>query len=188
MLKEVRGTKASGRAWRAHGRLFTWNPITSLTLLALLFGLLAGCGRGTATATPPQSPSPSGTWIELAPGVRYWEGEGRFSLDISPPLLTEESVRVFREFAQKRMAQATHPEEKASWEESLRFVEEQHALWSNEELVVTALENAFLERNPLPLEEAQRQELRAKLREILRQMKRYGPDNLPPGGEIYPQH
>ena len=89
-------------------------------------------------------------------------------------------MRKFTEFAQRRMAQAAYPEEKESWEESLRFVEEQYALWSDEELVVSALEHAISNRFPLPQEEAQRQELRAKLREVVRQTKRHGPDNLPP--------
>ncbi|MGC8905275.1 hypothetical protein [Thermus sp.] len=182
MLKGVQEVKAGGRTRRVHVRLFAWNPKVLLALLVVLSGLFAGCGRGAATATPSQSDQ-SGAWIELAPGIRYWEKEGRVSLDIAPPLLTEESVQKFAEYAQGRMAQATL-EEKAFWEEQLRFVKEQRAIWSDEEVVVSVLENAFLEKNPLPLKEPQRQELRAKLREIVRQMKRYGPDNLPPGGDI----
>jgi hypothetical protein len=116
--------------------------------------------------------------VELAPGIRYQEREGGFSLEISPPLLTEESVRKFTEFAQRRMAQAAYPEEKESWEENLRFVEEQYALWSDEELVVSVLEGAFTSRFPIPLSEEQRRTLKEK--EIVRQLKRYGPDNLPP--------
>ncbi len=182
MCKEVQEVKAGGRTRRVHVRPFAWNPKVLLALLVVLSGLFAGCGQGAATATPSQSLDQSGAWIELAPGVRYWEKEGRVSLDIVPPLLSEESVQKFAEYAQGRMAQATL-EEKAFWEEQLRFVKEQHALWSDEELVVSVLENAFLRKFPLPLKEPQRQELRAKLREIVRQVKRYGPDNLPPGGE-----
>jgi hypothetical protein len=170
MLKEVRGVKVSG--WL---RL-----VIFLGLWVVFLNLLAGCGRETASGMPSQPPSQTSTWVELAPGIRYQEEEGRFSLEISAPLLTEESVRKFTEFAQRRMAQAAYPEEKEAWEENLRFVEEQYALWSDEELVVSALEHAISNRFPLPQEEAQRQELRAKLREVVRQMKRHGPDNLPP--------
>jgi hypothetical protein len=172
MLKEVRGVKVSG--WL---RL-----VIFLGLWVVFLNLLAGCGRETASGMPSQPPSHSqtSTWVELAPGIRYQEEEGRFSLEILPPLLTEESVRKFTEFAQRRMAQAAYPEEKEAWEENLRFVEEQYALWSDEELVVSVLEHAISNRFPLPQEEAQRQELRAKLREVVRQMKRHGPDNLPP--------
>lgn len=88
-------------------------------------------------------------------------------------------MQKFAEYAQKKMAQST-PEERAFWEEHLRFVKEQYAFWSDEELVVNALEYAIPSRFPLPQEEAQRQELRAKLREVVRQTKRHGPDNLPP--------
>jgi hypothetical protein len=170
MLKEVRGVKVSG--WL---RL-----VIFLGLWVVFLNLLAGCGRETAAGMPSQPPSQTSTWVELAPGIRYQEEEGRFSLEILPPLLTEESVRKFTEFAQRRMAQAAYPEEKEAWEENLRFVEEQYALWSDEELVVSVLEHAISNRFPLPQEEAQRQELRAKLREVVRQMKRHGPDNLPP--------
>jgi len=170
MLKEVRGVKVSG--WL---RL-----VIFLGLWVVFLNLLAGCGRETAARTPSQPPSQTSSWVELAPGIRYQEEEGGFSLEISPPLLTEESVRKFTEFAQRRMAQAAYPEEKEAWEENLRFVEEQYALWSDEELVVSVLEYAISNRFPLPQEEAQRQELRAKLREVVRQMKRHGPDNLPP--------
>jgi len=170
MLKEVLEVKVSG-----------WvRLVIFLGLWVVFLNLLAGCGRETAARTPSQPPSQTSSWVELAPGIRYQEREGGFSLEISPPLLTEESVRKFTEFAQRRMAQAAYPEEKESWEENLRFVEEQYALWSDEELVVSALEYAISSRFPLPQEEAQRQELRAKLREVVRQMKRHGPDNLPP--------
>ncbi|BAW00821.1 uncharacterized protein TTMY_0408 [Thermus thermophilus] len=49
-------------------------------------------------------------------------------MDFSPPLFTEESVQKFAAYAQGKMAQAI-PEEKAFWEEELRFVKGQHALW-----------------------------------------------------------
>jgi hypothetical protein len=169
MLKEVRGVKVSG--WL---RL-----VIFLGLWVVFLNLLAGCGRETAAGTPSQPPSQTSSWVELAPGIRYQEEEGRFSLEILPPLLTEESVRKFTEFAQRRMAQAAYPEEKEAWEENLRFVEEQYALWSDEELVVSVLEGAFTSRFPIPLSEEQRRTLREKLKEIVRQLKRYGPDNLP---------
>jgi hypothetical protein len=169
MLKEVREVKVSG-----------WvRLVIFLGLWVVFLNLLAGCGRETASRTPSQPPSQTSSWVELAPGIRYQEEEGRFSLDITPPLLTEESVRKFTEFAQRRMAQAAYPEEKEAWEENLRFVEEQYALWSDEELVVSALEGAFTSRFPIPLSEEQRRTLRGKLKEIVRQLKRYGPDNLP---------
>jgi hypothetical protein len=170
MLKEVREVKVSG-----------WvRLVIFLGPWVVFLNLLAGCGRETAARTPSQPPSQTSTWVELAPGIRYQEEEGRFSLDISPPLLTEESVRKFTEFAQRRMAQAAYPEEKEFWEEALRFVKEQQALWSDEELVASALEFAFMSRFPIPLSEEQRRTLREKLKEIVRQWKRYGPDNLPP--------
>ena len=169
MLKEVREVKVSG-----------WvRLVIFLGLWVVFLNLLAGCGRETAAGMPSQPPSQTSTWVELAPGIRYQEEEGRFSLEILPPLLTEESVRKFTEFAQRRMAQAAYPEEKEAWEENLRFVEEQYALWSDEELVVSALEGAFTSRFPIPLSEEQRRTLREKLKEIVRQLKRYGPDNLP---------
>ncbi|BDG21335.1 hypothetical protein [Thermus thermophilus] len=182
MLKEVQEVKVGGRMRRIHVRPFAWSSRVPLALLVVLSGLFAGCGRGAATATPSQSLDQSGAWIELAPGVRYWEEEGRVSLDMAPPLLAEESVQKFAQYARERIAQATL-EEREFWEEQLRFVKEQHALWSDEELVVSVLENVFLQKIPLPLEEPQRQELRAKLREIARQLKRYGPHDLPPGGD-----
>ncbi len=174
MLKEVREVKVSG-----------WvRLVIFLGLWVVFLNLLAGCGRETAARTPSQPPSQTSSWVELAPGIRYQEREGGFSLDISPPLLTEESVRKFTEFAQRRMAQAASPEEKEAWEEVLRevlpFVKEQQALWSGEELVASALEFAFMSRFPIPLSEEQRRTLREKLKEIVRQLKRYGPDNLPP--------
>ena len=181
MLKEVQEVKVGGRMQRIHVRPFAWSSRVPLALLVVLSGLFAGCGRGAATATPSQSPDQSAAWMELAPGIRYREGEGRVSLDIAPPLLSEESVRKFAEYAQGRMAQATS-EEKAFWEEQLRFVKEQQALWSDEELVVSVLERAFLERIPLPLKEPRRQELRGRLGDIGGQMERYGPENLPGGG------
>jgi hypothetical protein len=181
MLKEVREVKVGGRMQRVQVRPFAWNARMLLTLPAFvgLFTLFAGCERGAATDTSPQVAEGSGVWRELAPGIRYQEEEGRVSLDIKPPLLTEESVQKFAEYAQKKTAQST-PEERAFWEENLQFVKEQYAFWSDEELVVSALEHAISNRFPLPQEEAQRQELRAKLREVVRQMKRHGPDNLPP--------
>ena len=145
MLKDVQEVKAVGRTRRVHVRPFAWNSRVPLALLVVLSGLFAGCGRGAATATPSQSPDQSAAWMELAPGIRYREGEGRVSLDIAPPLLSEESVRKFAEYAQGRMAQATS-EEKAFWEEQLRFVKEQQALWSDEELVVT--QNLHLPHTP----------------------------------------
>lgn len=179
MLKEVQEVKVGGRTRRVHGSPFAWIPRVSLVLLVVLSGLFAGCGRGAATATSSQRES--GAWTELAPGIWYREEEGRVDMEFSPALFTEESVQKFAAYAQGKMAQAI-PEEKAFWEEQLRFVKEQHALWSDEELVVSVLENIFLSRIPLPLGELQRQELRAKLREIVRQVKRYGPENLPGGG------
>jgi len=181
MPKEVQEVKVGGRTQRVQVRPFAWNARMLLTLPAFvgLFTLFAGCGRGAATDTSSQVAEGSGVWRELAPGIRYQEEEGRVALDIKPPLLTEESVQKFAEYAQKKMAQST-PEERAFWEEHLRFVKEQYAFWSDEELVVSALENVFLSKIPLPQEEAQRQELRAKLKEVVRQTKRHGPDNLPP--------
>ncbi len=149
VYKEVQEVKASGRTRRVHVRFFAWNPKGLLALLVVLSGLFAGCGRGAATATPSQSLDQSGAWIELAPGIRYWEKEGRVSLDIAPPLMTEESVQKFAEYAQGRMAQATL-EERAFWEEQLRFVKEQHALWSDEELVVSAWRTPFWARSLFP--------------------------------------
>jgi hypothetical protein len=145
----------------------------------VFLNLLAGCGRETAARMPSQPPSQTSTWVELAPGIRYKEENGVFSLDIIPPLLTEESVRKFTEFAQQRMAQAAFPEEKESWEENLRFVKEQQVIWSDEELVASVLVGAFTSRFPIPLSEEQRRTLKEKFKEIVRQWKRYGPDNLP---------
>jgi hypothetical protein len=179
MLKEVQEVRVGGRTRRVQVRPFAWNARMLLTLPAFVVLFIAGCGRVAATDTSPQVAEGSGVWRELAPGIRYQEEEGRVSLDIKPPLLTEESVQKFAEYAQKKMAQST-PEERAFWEEHLRFVKEQYAFWSDEELVVSGLGNVFLSKIPLPLEEAQRQELRAKLREVVRQMKRHGPDKLPP--------
>jgi len=179
MLKEVQEVKVGGRTRRVQVRPFAWNARMLLTFPAFVVLFIAGCGRGVATDISPQVAEGSGVWRELAPGIRYQEEEGRVSLDIEPPLLTEESVQKFAEYAQKKMAQST-PEERAFWEEHLRFVKEQYAFWSDEELVVNGLENVFLSKIALPLEEAQRQELRAKLREVVQQMKRHGPDNLLP--------
>jgi len=141
MLKEVQEVRVGGRRRRVQVRPFAWNARMLLTLPAFvgLFTLFAGCGRGAATDTSSQVAEGSGVWRELAPGIRYQEEEGRVSLDIKPPLLTEESVQKFAEYAQKKMAQST-PEERAFWEEHLRFVKEQYAFWSDEELVVSALE------------------------------------------------
>jgi hypothetical protein len=179
MLKEVQEVKVGGRTRRVQVRPFAWNARMLLTLPAFVVLFIAGCGRGAATDTS----SPGCGGVRCLEGARPWDPlsgeEGRVSLDIEPPLLTEESVQKFAEYAQKKMAQST-PEERAFWEEHLRFVKEQSALWSDEELVVSALEYAIPSRFPLPQQEAQRQELRAKLREVVRQTKRHGPDNLPP--------
>jgi hypothetical protein len=169
MLKEVREVKVSG-----------WvRLVIFLGLWVVFLNLLAGCGRGAATDTSSQVAEGSGVWRELAPGIRYQEENGVVLLDITPPLLTEESVRKFTEFAQQRMAQAAFPEEKESWEENLRFVKEQQVIWSDEELAASVLEGAFTSRFPIPLSEEQRRTLKEKLKEIVRQLKRYGPDNLP---------
>jgi hypothetical protein len=179
MFKEMQEVKVGGRTQQVQVRPFAWNARMLLTLPAFVVLFIAGCGRGAATDTSPQVAEGSGVWRDLAPGIRYQEEEGRVSLDIKPPLLTEESVQKFAEYAQKKMAQST-PEERAFWEEHLRFVKEQYAFWSDKELVVSALEYAIPSRFPLPQEEAQRQELRAKLREVVRQTKGHGLDNLPP--------
>ncbi|WP_117238391.1 hypothetical protein [Thermus sediminis] len=111
--------------------------------------------------------------MELAPGIWYWEEEGRISIDTKPPLFTEEGVQRFAEFAQGRMAQAAFPEEREFWQRQQDFVKGQYALWSDEERVIRALENAAI----LPQDESQRQGLRERLGEIIQQWKRHGPGN-----------
>ncbi|ETN88096.1 hypothetical protein [Thermus sp. NMX2.A1] len=126
-------------------------------------------------------------WVELAPGIRYQLAEGRISLDYSPPLFTAEGAERFLRFAQDQMAKTTTEEEKRYWEEEMAWVKGQHALWDEAELVVTALEFAILSRFPLPLSDADRQALRAKLSEIVQQMKRgVDPQSLPES-ELPPQ-
>jgi hypothetical protein len=114
MPKEVQEVKVGGRTQRIQVRPFAWNARMLLMLPAFVVLFIAGCEREAATDTSPQVAEGSGVWRELAPGIRYQEEEGRVSLDIEPPLLTEESVQKFAEYAQKKMAQST-PEERAFW-------------------------------------------------------------------------
>ena len=144
--------------------MFTVYRLPVLLFLVSGFGAFASAGE---TTTPPGA----GAWVELVSGIRYQIAEGSISLDYSPPLFTAEGVERFLRFAQDQMAKAGTGEQKRYWEEQIAWVKEQHTLWEQEEPVVTALELAILNRFPLTLGDADRQALRAKLREIVRQMK-----------------
>ncbi|WP_114312850.1 hypothetical protein [Thermus caldifontis] len=151
----------------------------ALILLVLLLTLLSGCGTPRSKAQTSPLPNPDG-WAELAPGIRYKMGEGRVSLEYDPPLFTAQGVARFEGFAQEQMGKATTEEERRFWEEEVAFVKGQYAIWSDEDLVVNALELAFLGQFPLPLDKANRQALRAKLEEIVRLMKQgVDPQSLP---------
>lgn len=148
----------------------------------LVFLLLLLSGYGTPRSEPQTSPPPQGDgWVELAPGIRYkMMEEGRVSLDYNPPLFTAEGVAKFEKFAQEQMGKAIKDEEKKYWEEEVVWAKRQHALWASEEMAVMVLEFATLSRFPLPLSDADRQALRAKLREIVRLMKQgTDPKSLP---------
>ncbi len=153
-------------------RSFIWSAF----LLVLL------SGYSTSRSEPQTSPLPNADgWVELAPGIHYkMMGEGRVSLDYNPPLFTEEGVAKFEKFAQEQMGKAVKDEEKKYWEEEVAWVKRQLALWASEEMAVMVLEFATLSRFPLPLSDADRQALRAKLREIVRLMKQgMDPKDLP---------
>lgn len=150
----------------------------ALILLAFLSLFLSGCGTPRSESQT-FLPNQDG-WVELAPGIRYKLGEGRVSLDYNPPLFTAEGVGKFEKFAQEQMSKATMDEERKYWEEEVAWVKRQHALWAQEEMVVMVLEFAVLSHFPLPLSDADRQALRAKLREIVRLMKQgVDPQSLP---------
>ncbi len=151
----------------------------ALILLTLLALLLSGWETPRTEAQTNPRPNPDG-WVELAPGIRYKLREGGVSLEYNPPLFTAEGVAKFERFAQEQMGKATTEEERQSWEREVAWVKGQHAIWSDEDLVVNALEFAFLSRFPLPLDEANRQALRAKLKEAVRLLKQgVGPQSLP---------
>lgn len=152
----------------------------ALTWLAFLLLLLPG--YGTPRSEPQTSPPPQGDgWVELAPGIQYkMMEEGRVTLDYNPPLFTAEGIAKFEKFAQEQMNKAIKDEEKKYWEEEVVWAKRQHALWASEEMAVMVLEFATLGRFPLPLSDADRQALRAKLREIVRLMKQgTDPKSLP---------
>ncbi|MFN4073946.1 MAG: hypothetical protein ACK4G4_11130, partial [Thermus sp.] len=130
-----------------------------LIFLALLSLILSGYGTPRSESQASPLPNPDG-WAELSPGIRYKMWGGGVSLDYTPPLLTAEGVAKFEKFAREQADKATLEEEKKFWEEQVAWIKGQYAIWSDEELVVNALEFTLLSRFPLPLDEASRQALR----------------------------
>ncbi|WP_126200584.1 hypothetical protein [Thermus scotoductus] len=146
-----------------------------MTLSMLLYGYANSMSSGT-----PGGPQDKGDWVELAPGMRYQIKEGGVNLEYTPPLFTEEGVKRFETFTRDQAARAASEEEKEFWNEQIAFVKEQYTNWADEDRVVKILEYALLSRFPLPLTEGDRQALRVKLGEIVKQMKQgVNPGSLP---------